>query len=288
MLGDNKENHQIGGFVENFSKYTYFRRTCEVNRLQFNENFFCKRELRNVENYNKCLLQLQVHKTDNVKGIKLNSTLNKLNYYHVAKFGLAPCAGHDCDEGFIKKDLFFILESLIKEDWFTEGLLNYRINDIKLLSQNSVFVSNVSLKSNKKKLEGTASQIRRLLLLIPIAVAEKVKDFENDVREMLLCLRLIMSLVYAPALSNRQIALSKLEIDRYFILRKKCFPNENSIPKHEYLKHYPLWLRQLGPLKHIWTLRCEAQHSERKQVIRDLINFQKGYTKSFFKEPINL
>lgn len=35
-----------------------------------------------------------------------------------------------------------------------------------------------------------------------------------------------------------------------------------------------MWIRQLGPIKHLWTLRCEAQHSVHKTVIRHLGNFK--------------
>ena len=144
-----------------------------------------------------------------------------------------------------------------------------------MLSQSVVFIPAINVtRTEKKKLEGTASQLRRLVLLFPAAVAESVQDFEDPVWEMILRMRTICSIICAPALSYGQVAILQLEIDKYLRLRIKCFPEEKLIPKHEYLRHYPMLIKHFGPLKHVWTLRFESKHGEFKTHIRHFTNFK--------------
>ena len=201
--------------------------------------------------------------------------MNELNNFHVQSPGLAPCLAHDIFDGFVKRDMFLFIQYFLNKRWFKEGLLNYRLNDMKLLSENAVFIPSVKVIGTvKKKLDGTASQIRRLVLLFPAAVVHKVKDFDDPVWRMLMHLRAICSIVCAPALSYGQIALLKLEIDKYLHLRLECFSDEKLVPKHEYLRYYPMLISHFGSLKHVWTLRFESKHGEFKTDIRHYRNFK--------------
>lgn len=117
VAGDNLGSHQIGGFCENFSNSNYFCRYCEIAREDFYSNIFCIRTLRTVENYNTNVEQA-IRNKQPVKGVASNSALNKLNTFHVAGPGLPPCIAHDCDEGFLKVDMFLIVQYFIKKGWF--------------------------------------------------------------------------------------------------------------------------------------------------------------------------
>ena len=83
------------------------------------------------------------------------------------------------------------------------------------------------------KLVGTASQMRKLVLIFPAKVADVVKDFNDPVWEMMLHLRTISSLIYLPTLSLGQIAILKNNIEAYMFLRTRCFPDTPLI--HLYL-----------------------------------------------------
>lgn len=50
------------------------------------------------------------------KGIKKNSPLNKLQYYHVCNSGLPPCIGHDFYEGFVPRDCMYAIKYFIKKN----------------------------------------------------------------------------------------------------------------------------------------------------------------------------
>lgn len=134
---------------------------------------------------------------------------------------------------------------------------------------------NVSLINvKKKKISGTASEIRNLLRIFPIAVAHVIKDSDDDVWQMILHFRKISLLVSAPGLSFGQIVLLKASIDEYLKLRIKCFPSIPLRPKHHFIVHYPYLIPDVGPLKYLSTLRMESKHKFFKSLIKKSQNFK--------------
>jgi len=61
------------------------------------------------------------------QGVKNDSELNKLDFYHVTK-GLPPCLAHDLFEGVVRYDLALLIKAMISPlGWFTVNFLNRRI-----------------------------------------------------------------------------------------------------------------------------------------------------------------
>ena len=131
-LGDNLGSHQIGGYVENFSKSHYFCRYCEISRIKFHKNVFRERCMRTVDPYNECLQQFGTKNTS-VKAIKMDSPLNKLHYFHVAGPGLPPCLDNDIFEVFVKKGMLLAIKYLVGKQCFKIGFPNYCLNNITIL-----------------------------------------------------------------------------------------------------------------------------------------------------------
>ena len=102
--------------------------------------------------------------------------------------------------------------------WFRLELSNFRLNDIKFLKEDTVFIPCIK-KGKKKKLTGSASQMRRHVLVFPAVVADLVKDFNDTVWRLILHLRTVCSLVCAPALSMGQVAELSVEIHSYITIR---------------------------------------------------------------------
>lgn len=277
MLGDNLGSHQIGGFAENFSSSKYCCRFCDKTQSEWQGNYRCTNISRNVENYNLSIHQAEKSKTI-VKGIKQNSPLNELKYFHVCNPGLPPCIAHDLFEGVVPYDLMYCIKYFVKHCWFSYNLLNYRLRKLKFLNE-SVF-NTIPLITNSYKLPGTASQVRRVLLIFPLAIFDLIKNIEDEVWLLVLHLQEICSLICAPALSFGQVALLREKLNEYFLLRVKCFPDIKLRPKHHYISHYPSLILFFGPLKHLWTLRFESKHRYFKNIIKHSQNF-KNITKLF-------
>ena len=277
MLGDHLGSHQIGGFNQNFSRSTYFCRFCLITRELFAANSYGIEQLRDTYNYSICAATAEgMGKI--CLGIRENSPLNVLKEYHVAKPGLPPCIAHDLFEGFVPYDLFLALSYFVRKKWFKYGYLNYHLQRIKLSGDPSG--DNVPIvDEKKKKISGTATEIRKLLLIFPLAVAYSIKDSDDEVWQMVLSMRKISSFVCAPGLSIGQIALLKTSVVEYLELRIKCFPQVPLRPKHHYIMHYPHLIEEFGPLKHVSTLRLESKHKFFKQHIKHSQNF-KNVTKT--------
>ena len=270
MLGDSLGAHQIGGFIENFSTSIYLCRFCEITRELLRLGNYHVQKLRNAKNYLECCDKINTGNKSE-KGIKENSTLNGLKYFHVCNPGLPPCAAHDLFEGIIVYDLMLAIKHFIEERWFSLEELNYRIDNFQFCDESKQTLPPIKIGN---KLSGSASDIKRLIMIFPVIVADRVESFEDHVWMMMMHLREVCSIVCAPALSVDQAAVLQDEIHQYLDLRVDCFPEIPLRPKHHYVVHYPSLILHFGPLKHVWTLRFESKHSYFKNVVRHVKNFR--------------
>lgn len=261
VLGDNLGSHDIGEFITNFANAIYVCPYFEITTAEFQNDPFDRKELRTIESYTECLHEA-VRRKKAIRGIKSDSPLNILINYHVCRPGLPPGIAHDLFEGFVSYDLYLALEYLEQDDWFTFELLNSRLNNVEVNGKKIMFIPNVTDKSKSisKKLTGSASQIKALLMVLPLAIADCVQDIHDNVWKMILKLRDVCNMVCAPALSGDQLIELKNSIEDYITLRLKCFPKVKLRPKHVYLMHYDELIPYFGPLKHLQTLRCESKH----------------------------
>ncbi|XP_043483992.1 uncharacterized protein LOC122512301 isoform X1 [Leptopilina heterotoma] len=274
VYGDNLGSNGLGEFTENFSKSNYFCRFCEIDRSQFSKNQWSNIPFRTPDNYDKCASEA-IKTNSMVKGIKKNSCLNKLNNFHVCRPGLPPCLAHDLFEGIIPRDLMYIIKYFLKKKWFRIHFLNCRLRNIRLSTDNSSTKSVLPvIKKNYPKLCGTASEIKRLILILPLAIFDKIKNEADQVWQMVLSLREVCTLICAPALSSGQITLINSKIEDYLSLRLACFPRIKLQPKHHIVSHYPDLTLEFGPLKHVQTLRLESVHQVFKNSARHCRNFR--------------
>ena len=152
---------------------------------------------------------------------------NGLNYFHVANPGLPPCTAHDLFEGIVQSDMWLAIRCFEQQRWFRIGLLNFRLKDIRLSMEGALFIPDIKVSGPgvSKKVTGTASQMRRLVLIFPVATADMVTSSDDPVWLIIMHLRSLCDLVCAPALSMGQIAKLRMDIDHYLLLRKECFPS---------------------------------------------------------------
>lgn len=119
FAGDNLGSHQTGGFNENFNIAGYFCRYCYANNFNNNSNFLsCKFEMRNPESHS-CDVNMMYTINTSYRGVKSESILNSLSYFHVASPGLPPCLAHDTFEGIIQKDVMLILNKFNQLDFIS-------------------------------------------------------------------------------------------------------------------------------------------------------------------------
>ena len=173
IAGDNLGSHSIGGFLENFSRSTYFCRYCEVCRHDFLTNPISCGTKRTAQSYASHLREQETTATDSVCGIKFDSPFNQLSHFHVCQPGLPPCLGHDLFEGVIAYNLPLYIRHLVEENHFTYLQLNrcknqfrYEVNDGKDIP--------ADLSPSSDKLSGHAVQNWCFLRLLPLMVGDRI------------------------------------------------------------------------------------------------------------------
>lgn len=270
MAGDNLGSHYIAGMTENFSSAKFFCRYCEINRDTFEDNPLAKGNKRTIDEYERNISSFQEHQDLNKsKGVKKNSVFNQLEHFHTI-WGLPPCLAHDICEGIGAFDIPFILNYFISLELFTENYLNKQLADLFKLLPSTSFSS---YKFKSKKLSGNGTQNMYFILLLPLAIFEKMtKHFYGDYWQMMVTLNKIIQLVLSNKISQDETAYLQFLIETYLTLRKKLFL-QNLRPKHHYLLHYDELIRAYGPLINVWTFRFEQKHKYFKNIVRHSPNF---------------
>jgi hypothetical protein len=90
--------------------------------------------------------------------------------------------------------------------------------------------------------------------------------------QLLLLLLHIGNIVFSPALTEGMTIFLKHFIAEHHRLFKYFFPSRNLFPEHHFMIHYPLCVRNIGPILHTWCIRYEAKHNFFKTQPKSLKN----------------
>lgn len=270
VLGDNLGSHQVGGFCENFSTSQYICRYCYITNdvlvKTFNNfQYRTKQSYQADLEFKLCLDEIHY------KGVKHDSVLNSLKYFHVCSPGLPPCIAHDLFEGVVQYDLMLIINNFARNNVLTIDLLNEKLQNLHFCGYS---LNIPKLKRNSNKLPGSAHENIIILQVLPFAVYDLVKDLNNPLWKMVILLREVCNIVLSIKLHIGQIAYLKYLVEEYLDMRVKLFPNIKLRPKHHYLLHYSKLITQFGPLKNLWTLRFESKHKYFKNIVKHSPNFK--------------
>lgn len=250
---DNLAINDIFGFVTSFNSQNWCR-ICTTDKIetqsQVKEN---PHMLRTVENYRQ-------HCKDYSTGIKAECIFNEIPNFHIIENATADIM-HDVFEGICRYEIAKILNIFItKERFFSLEILNERLHHIdcgRNFSKNvPVSISNNALKT--QYLIISASEMVFLIQHFGILIGDLV-PVNHRAWEVFLTLREIISIVMSSAFTSATTELLETLISEHHSLYLEVFA-ESLKPKHQLLLRYPRLLKQLGPLKHLSSLRFEAKH----------------------------
>ena len=129
-LGDNLGSHAIGGFLESFSGSATSRlcRFCNGTRYMMRScSDMSKFTMRTPDEYDKHVsLVAKYPDMITMYGVKLDSPLNKLQYFHVVS-GLPPDIMHDVLEGVLEYELPLIVSKFVMDGHFSLEWLNIQL-----------------------------------------------------------------------------------------------------------------------------------------------------------------
>lgn len=265
VTGDNLGAHQLGGFVENFSLAEYLCRFCLFTRKDLKSGSLELQTLRSIENYNADVLNVPtVGIKLNYNGIKNNSVLNNLAYFHICNPGLPPCVAHDLFEGCFSEDMILVVKYFVNIGVFDYENLNLFLNKIpKILRYNIRFPT---ITKDMNKIPGCAYENLYFIIVFPLFMLTHSFDMESNAWILFISILEIVRLVCSLKISEDEILYLTHAIKEFIEYRKVVFPDNPFKPKHHYVYHYPSLIRQFGPLSKLWTLRFENKHQFFKRV----------------------
>jgi len=197
IAGDNLGLQGLMGMQESFGKTKYICRKCVIPRELFKSEFpfFANRT---KEHFDEALLKIKNENLESYKGIKGSCSFHELKYYHVCK-GTPFCLAHDLLEGVVCIDLaLFIAHLVFTSKWFDVNYLNARIMSFPYSAEDRRDKP-VPLLESVSKIVGSACQVWTFIKLLPLLIADKIKDPNHEVWDLVLRLREVVLLVTAPA-----------------------------------------------------------------------------------------
>lgn len=260
ILGDNLGIHEILGFSTSFMA-NYNCIICTSHRD--NSSKMCSENPELYRNFSQYQLDIQ-NKDISSSGIKYECIFNKLPSYHALE-NYSLDLMHVIYEGVVNYDVACILNYCIFEKKFLsltvlnekKSLFDYGINDI----------GNISVPIEEKhifnsKFNMSASEIRCFIFFFPLILGEYFP--KNDpVWNFLLKLIQIIDIAESKSFNEEKIILLKSLIEDHHKFYVNFF-KLNLKPKHHLMLHFPLIIKQSGPLINLWCMRGEAKHKECK------------------------
>ena len=177
VVADNLAAHALGGFPCNFFTSQKFYGFCNINKSQQNEKIPVSHFTFRTKNaYDNNIIAINEDQNlSHLYGIKENSILNYLNYFHVADC-LPPDLAHDLLEGFAVDTASSVIASFIREGLFDlDGL-----NEIILTFAYSESDKNhkpqlVKVKPlNSLKVRQAAYEMWTLIRLLPLVIGSLI------------------------------------------------------------------------------------------------------------------
>ena len=231
VCGDNLGVNGLFGFVESFVADTPCR-TCIGHKEEFQTNFleedFVLRDTDTYTGHVEESLHNVAAVSDN--GVKRDSILNSLGYFHVAT-NIAPDIMHDLLEGIIPMEVKLVLSRFIYDDHF---FTLHKVNAF-LSSHNYGYcdkknkpsqILESTLKGKDNSLKQHASQMWCLFRVLPLLIGSLVPE-DNLHWQLILKLRTIADIVFADAVTEgSSLYLKYLIQDHHSLFR--VIPNNQT------------------------------------------------------------
>jgi len=280
ITGDNLGMHAILGFTQSFSGH-YFCRLCLIEKADA-QNIYNEDDpkiiLRGKDIFEMHCNELQSHPQKlSVFGLKRNSTLNSLQFFHVCH-NVSLDIMHDILEGVAQYEMKLLFEYL------SENVLS----KVDMFSRICAFDYGYLERKNRPtriNLDGSGNNIglnstQTLCLIrnVPLIFGDIVPEGNQNWTLLLLLLQII-NIIFSPSVTLGMTVHLKHLIMEHHELFKQLYPHRNLIPKHHFMIHYPACIRKIGPLIHMWSMRFEAKHKVFKNTLKNFKNITKSLAK---------
>lgn len=237
----------------------------------FNSNFFCR-----ICYISKAEIQNEFdHNYMPIRNLTNSCELNSLQFYHFLDSPTADIM-HDLLEGVVPYEIKLVFKKLISLGCFNLETVNNRISAFDfgyLESKNKP--SPIKLDGTGNRIGQKAAQAWCLIRFLPMILGDLIVD-EVHLKYWDLILQLLecMSFIFFRSFNESSILTLKSLIIKHHSLFKFLFPDQNLLPKHHFMCHYPFIIKMSGPLISLWTMRFEGKHNYFAQLAHNNRNFK--------------
>jgi hypothetical protein len=289
--GDSLAAHDILGFSSPAS--TRFCRQCLITRKKFHENPIFRADSRTETKHTLQLKHLQATdfspKTSKLYGVKQDSPLNELNYFHVTN-NCTFDPMHDLLEGVVPMTIkqilkYFVLDQkLFSVFEFNERIDRFRYGVTETKNRPAANFTNEMLNSSSNKLKQKSTQCWLLLRVFPFLIGHFLTELDLVYLGLTAKLVKICSIVFSAEVNfhstcdlHETVIRFLLQFDHLF--GDKIGPNKvlikgkKMINKGHHLLHYSENILLKGPTAQYSCMRFESKHFPIKQQIASAHNF---------------
>lgn len=275
FCGDNLSLNRLGGFTYCFSRGRVCR-FCMVSVKHLPEKtceIMCQpRILRSHQSHLEAIAVNPANRT--LYGVNEVSPLLQLPYFDITR-QLPPDIMHDILEGGIDCILRHVLKSLLssgllcKQNLEELSSFKYGANDLK----NKPPPINPAFINSKSVLMGTAATKWCLIRFFPLIFGARVPK-ENEDWELLLKFREIVDIVFASEMTSARLVYLEMLVQTFLNEPTDRYGPGAVTPKLHFMVHYARFVREVGPLRHFWSMRFEAKHQSLKKLAACVKNFR--------------
>ena len=215
VQGDNLQQHQVMGMVQNFSRVEHGCRHCLASRTALNtaatyEEIHCE------DHKARTLLAIEENRAEaHEKGvIHVNSVTSENVFYNVPSIlhteQFAPCFSHDIYEGAMNVWLLIVTEGLVSEGWLTWEKIESVSKKFPFKGRDNGSKPPV-IRPKKMKIAGTQnlvgnfSEISTLIHLFTAMFFDYVKDENCIYWQFILKIRKFVKYIHMIEISDQQL-----------------------------------------------------------------------------------
>lgn len=268
VIGDNLGMHSLGGFMESFNVRRPCR-FCSIEKADLDNLNIANTPKRTPASYNDQVEVVSINPAmSSIYGVKSNSVLNNLRYFHVVG-GMPSDIAHDLFESGLACDILHcMIVYSVNEGHYSIEYLNGRIQDFKYASTDKVNKPNkLTERLSILKVKQNCAQIWTLVRLFPLLVGEAVPEGDSK-WEMYLTFVDMVEALCAKEMSIADVACLRELVNEFHEMYLEQFPERHLKPKGHYTLHYAEQVEKFGPLIHCWSVRFEGKHSFFKETVR--------------------
>lgn len=267
LIGDNLALNGLLGYVESFCA-NYPCRICKIKRSNFgNVLFEDESSLRTASGHK---IDISIADTSST-GVKESCCYDRIPSFSVTNNIFCDIM-HDLAEGICRYVMIKVLIYLVREkQFFSLDQLKERMKSFVYdHSSKPPFVTEDNLKN--KTLNLGAVEMLNFVLGFSLLVGDLVP--ENDpVWSTYLVMRQVLLFSCGLQFSFAEITYFSVLISEFLQQYIQSFQCGITLKFHN-LIHYPRIIRYLGPLYHMWVMRCEGKHADFKKLAMNIGNFR--------------